>query len=588
MWYRESKSLIKCLVVACIGILVVVGCSDDPQNEAAKQLRQSAEKVLDMVAREGNFEKAAKAMQAALRDAPQAGSAAEPVRLAIADLTFEQAQRQQSKPVAIAGLANLALDDISLEIRSISRLQIQQDRLDNLLGATEKEIEGLSMSITGDSQSLGIEGKLADAAAALSRLEELEAELEQRRQKAQSSIDSIQQAADEKLRRAEGLRGDEKLELAQAGYDILLTRTSYFLNAQEALDQIGSIESQIAIVEPLVQKLQSDLVSVQQQISDIRSSPASRDSKAQLGDVIKQIDEHSGRIAWVATDLKEAQATYGQVVDETISLFQQAADKYKKVRSQSARKAAAVGLADSYGQIAVAALDGMRFQWYFSSRLLSIASTLETQTANALGEVASQYASGSADYAQRAKDSFDIAIGEYSKLQKRFASGRDEFACDVLKNYILALYGKMVVSEYLDEQDVVDEVLAQADELMEKARNCDPGFARSVTARLLAGSAEFVPSMAIDSTMYYTELKKEFGAWKAMRGEDKEAEVNKLLAMLDGMGEPEDPEVFKRMIGPERQQLEAALARGFEEELGAGEGGEGAESYDDYGDPNYF
>jgi hypothetical protein len=588
VWYRESKSLIKCLVVACIGILVVVGCSDNPQNEAAKQLGQSAEKVLDMVAREGDFEKAAKAMQAALRDAPQAGSAAEPVRLAIADLTFEQAQRQQSKPVAIAGLANMALDDISLEIRSISRLQIQQDRLNNLLGATEKEIEGLSKSITGDSQSLGIEGQLAGAAAALSQLEEFESELEQRRQKAQSSIDSIQQSADEKLRLAEGLRGDEKLELAQAGYDILLTRTNYFLDAQEALDQIQSIESQIAILEPLVQKLESDLISVQQQISDIRSSPASRDSKAQLGDVIKQIDEHSGRIAWVASDLKEAQATYGQAVDETISLFQQAADEYKKVRSQSARKAAAVGLADSYGQIAVAALDGMRFQWYFSSRLLSIASTLETQTANALGEVASQYASGSADYAQRAKDSFDIAIGEYSKLQKRFASGRDEFACDVLKNYILALYGKMVVSEYLAEQDVVDEVLAQADELIEKARNCDPGFARSVTARLLAGSAEFVPSMAIDSTMYYTELKKEFQAWKAMRGEDKEAEVNKLLAMLDGMGEPEDLEVFKRMIGPERQQLEAALARGFKEELGAGEGGEGAESYDDYGDPNYF
>jgi hypothetical protein len=562
-----------------------VGCSDDPQNEAAKQLGQSAEKALDMVAREGDFEKAAKAMQAALRDAPQAGSAAEPVLLAIADLTFEQAQRQQSKPVAIANLANVALDDISLEIRSISRLQIQQDRLNNLLGATEKEIEGLSMSITGDSQSLGIEGKLADAAAELSRLEELKAELEQRSQQAQSSIDSIQQAADGKLRRAEGLRGDEKLELAQAGYDILLTRTSYFLNAQEALDQIGSIESQIAIVEPLVQKLESDLVSVQQQISDIRSSPASLDSKAQLGDVIKQIDEHSGRIAWVASDLKEAQATYDQVVEETISLFQQAADKYKKVRSQSARKAAAVGLADSYGQIGVAGLDGMRFQLYFSSRLLSIASALDTQTANALGEVASQYASGSADYAQRAKESFDIAIGEYSKLQKRYGTGRDEFACDVLKNYILTLYGKMVVSEYLDEQDVVDEVLAQADELMEKAQNCAPGFGRSVTARLLSGSAEFVPSMAIDSTMYYTELKKEFQAWKAMRGEDKEAEVNKLLAMLDGMGEPEDLEVFKRMIGPERQQLEAALARGFKEELVAGEG---AESYDDYGDPNYF
>jgi hypothetical protein len=304
--------------------------------------------------------------------------------------------------------------------------------------------------------------------------------------------------------------------------------------------------------------------------------------------VIKQVDEHSSRIAWIATDLKEARATYDQAVDETISLFKQAADKYKKVKSQSGRKAAAVGLADSYGQIGVAGLDGMRFQQYFSSRLLSIASALETPAANTLGEVAWEYANGSADYAQKAKESFKLATDEYSKLQKRYGTGRDEFACDVLKNYILALYGKMVVSEYLDEQDVVDEVLAQADELMEKALNCDPAFGRSITARLLSGSAEFVPSMAVDRTMYYTELKKEFQVWKAMRGEDKEAEVNRLLAMLNGMGEPEDMEGFERMIGPERQQLEAALARGFEEELVAGEGAESSDDYGDYDDPNYF
>ncbi|GAF75960.1 unnamed protein product, partial [marine sediment metagenome] len=143
------------------------------------------------------------------------------------------------------------------------------------------------------------------------------------------------------------------------------------------------------------------------------------------------------------------------------------------------------------------------------------------------------------------------------------------------------------------EQNVVDEALALADELMEKAQNCDTGFARSVTARLLTGSAEFVPSMAVDNTIYYNGLKKEFQAWKTMRGTEKEAEVNRLLAMLDSMGRPQDQDGFDRIIGPERQQLEAALARGFK----AVESAEGAEAeegygdygdYDDYGDPNYF
>jgi hypothetical protein len=93
--------------------------------------------------------------------------------------------------------------------------------------------------------------------------------------------------------------------------------------------------------------------------------------------------------------------------------------------------------------------------------------------------------------------------------------------------------------------------------------------------------------MAVDSTVYYNELKNEFKAWKTMRGDEKEAEVNRLLAMLDSMGQPQDQEVFDRMIGPERQQLEAALARGFKEESGVA-AVEGGEDYSDYGDPNYF
>ncbi len=587
VWYWESKNLIKCLVMACIAVFVIVGCSDNPQNEAAKQLRQNAEKALEMAAK-GDIDKAAQDVQAALRDAARAGSAAEPVLLASADLTFEQAQRQQSALAVVGELASVALDEISLQVRRISSLQIQKDRLNYLLAATDREIEELSQCINGGPKGPGIQEKLAAENKKLSQLEELKADFEQQRQRAQDSVDAIGQQADRKLRQAEATYGDEKLELAHAGYDLLLTRKSHFLDAQAAGDQIRSIESQIAIVQPLMQKLQSDLASVQQQINDIRNSPQRQDSQAQLTEADRQIDEHSSRIAWLVTDLKKLQATYSKAVDETISLFQKAADKYKKIRSQSARKAAAVGLADCYGQIAMAALDSMRFQQYFSSRLQSIARVIESRTANTLNEVASQYAGASSDYAQNAKDSFNLAIDEYSKLQKRFAAGRDEFACDVLKNYILVLYGKMVVSEYLAEQDVVDEVLAQADELMEKAQNCDPGFSRSITARLLTGSTEFVPSMAVDSTIYYTELKKEFQAWKALRGEDKEVEVNRLLAMLDGMGQPEDLDVFNRIIGPERQQLEAALARGFK----AAEFEEGAEEdygdYDDYSDPNYF
>jgi hypothetical protein len=587
----ETKTLIYNCAAAFITIFVIAGCSDNPQNKAAKQLRQSAEKAFDIASSQGDYEKASKAVQTALRNASEAGAAAEPVLLASGNLTFERAQRLQSELVTFVDSADIALDEISAQARKISSSQIRQEQLSTLLAGMNGQIEELSKIISGDGDNVGIEEQLAAADAELSWLEEQNAGFEQQKQQAQDYIESIQQQADEKLRQAEVASGDEKLKLQHAGYEFLLSKKSYFLEAQGALDQIRAIESQIAIVEPSAQKLQADLVAVQQQIDDIRKSPQRGRLKTQLEDVKKQIKADTSRIVQLTASLKRARDSYCQAAEEIISLFQQAAKDYQKIKLQAVRRAAAVGLADCYGQMALAALDNMRFQEYLSSRLQAAANAVEDQTASTLSEIASQYAKATSDYAQKAKEEFDRAIEEYSKVQKRFGSRKDGFACDVIKNYILVLYGKMVLSEYLAEFDIIDEVLAQADELMEKARACDSRFSRSVTARLLEGSAQYTPSMAIDSTMYYEQLKEQFQDWKKLRGEEKEAEVQRLLAMLDGMGEPEDLGVFNRIIGPERQRLEEALARGFkEEDLGAEGYAEdsGAGYGEDYSDPNYF
>jgi len=585
VWRLESKTLIYNCVAAFIAIFAIAGCSDNPENKAAKQLRQSAEKALDIASNEGDYEKASKAVQTALRSASEAGAAAEPVLLASGNLTFERAQRLQSNLLTFVDSANIALDEISVQVRQISSSQIQQERLSSLLAGMDGQIEELSKLIGGDADNVGIEEQLAAANAELGRLEEQKAAFEQQKQQAQDSIEDIQQQADEKLRQAEAARGDEKLKLQHAGYKLLLSKKSYFLETQGALDQIRAIESQIAIVEPSAQKLQADLVAVQQQMDDIRKSPQRGQSRIQLEDVKKQIDAQASRIAQLTASLKKARDSYCQAVEEIISLFQQAAKDYQKIKLQPVRRAAAIGLANCYGQTALAALDNMRFQQHLGSRLQAAANAVEGQPASTLSGIASQYAKAASDYGQKAKEKFDHAIEEYSKVQKRFASRSDEFACDVIKNYILLLYGKMVLSEYLAEFDIIDEVLAQADELMEKAQACDSRFSRSVTARLLKGSAEYTPSMAVDSTIYYEQFREQFQDWKKLRGEEKEAEVKRLLAMLDGMGEPEDPDVFNRIIGPERKQLEAALARGFKEE------DSGAEEYTDdydYSDPNYF
>jgi hypothetical protein len=50
-----------------------------------------------------------------------------------------------------------------------------------------------------------------------------------------------------------------------------------------------------------------------------------------------------------------------------------------------------------------------------------------------------------------------------------------------------------------------------------------------------------------------------------LSGDVKKAEVERLLAMLDNMPPPFDPGEFNRIIGPERQALQAQMAKGFDE-----------------------
>lgn len=582
MWRCEMTRPARIIIAAAVAVLVVVGCSDNPEHKAAKQLRRSTRQALDIARAEGDFDKAGKTMKTALKAAPEAGSAAEPAVLTSANLGFERAQRLQSNLVTLAEPVNIALDEISAQVHEISRLQIQAHRLNSLIAATNSQIEELSKLVRGNDRDPGLQEQLSVVDAAMAELEQQKAEFEQQWRQAQKTVESIQQQADEKLRQAEGAGGDEKLKLQRAGYDLLLSKKSHFLEAQDALDRMKSIESRIAIVQPQAEALAANLAAVQQQIEKIRSSQQSEQLQTQLKEVNRQIEERNGRIAWLGTDLDKAQKSYRQAVEEIISLFGQVAKDYKKVRSRSLGKAAAAGLADCYAKTALAALDSMKFQQHVSLRLQSIAGAIEGRAADTLSETGSRYAKVASEYGQKALENFDLAIEEYSKLQKRFGTRSDEFACDVIKNYILALYGKMVLSEYLGQADAIDELLGQADELMEKAQACDGRFSRSAIVSLLSGSAEYVPSLPVDNTAYYTEMKKDFQLWKTLRGEEKEAEVKRLLAILDELGPPQDPELFERIIGPERGQLEAALARGFEEEEVAMVTDYGA------GDPNFY
>ena len=77
--------------------------------------------------------------------------------------------------------------------------------------------------------------------------------------------------------------------------------------------------------------------------------------------------------------------------------------------------------------------------------------------------------------------------------------------------------------------------------------------------------------MPVDKTAYYDDLKARFQTWKRLRGQQAEAEVNRLLALHDQLlrDSDMDPELAQ-VLAPIKQELEEALAKGFEEPTTSG------------------
>jgi archaellum component FlaC len=582
VWLLNPKTLVRGILLVAISVFAVTGCSDDPENEAAKKLRQQTDKALD-TARAGDFEKAQKELKSAIKQASVSGAEAEPAMLASGNIAMDHASAIEAKLAEFSEPISALLDQVSLAGREISRMQIEVERAEELLRTSDDQIDQLSKLIIGTTEKPGIEDQLADSYSRLRQLQDQQDELLDQQQEAQDIADSIQAQAEEKLRQADAAQNDEKLHLQQQGYDLLLSRKESLSRVQETDDRITELDGQISVVEPIVEKLQADLNFVQQEIDNIQNSPQRSAMRSQLTGMRGNIENAQSRISALTQALQNAHTEYDKFIEQVDSVLDEAVQNFKKIKSQSVRDIAAMRLAQCHADAGSVAANCMYFHRHLSTRLRSIAAGVEGPSADTLNRFAIECAGRGSDYGKKAMEYYDLSVNTYSELHKRTARGKDEFACDVTKNYILALYGKITLAELLDEYDIVDETAAQAEELMEKAETCDPAFSVSITSRLFTGDLEYTPALAVDNSIYYAQLKKELESWKKLKGAERETEIRSLLNMLAQLPKASDPAEFERIIGPEKQQLETALAKGPAEDTGTS-----GELYASSSDPNYY
>ncbi|HPD48343.1 MAG TPA: hypothetical protein P5279_12345 [Anaerohalosphaeraceae bacterium] len=562
-----TETVLLCTVIACI----LVGCSDSPENKAAKELRQMTEAALQLIEKGPGLDdsgvsdplqlyvEARGRLQSALAKANLAPRAAEPARLAHGNLCFAQVRHMRNATHQLNTPVSDVVDELTVIARKIADLRLRQEELRQAVDAIETETRQLTDLLEGTADKQGLRAKLADAQARLQDLTAQRAARAAEQQAAQDNAALIQHQADEKLQAAQLTTGEEKMTLLNAAFELMRQKKDPMTKAQEAADQIEILDEKIVLLQPEVNQLTRQVDATAKRIEHLKTSGDREKIQSGITEADEQIQKHNARVDWLVADLKKGLDACAKHVADMTELLDTAIADYRKITG-SLRDTAAARAADASFWKASVAADRFAFNQHISTRLQAIAAAELGPVSATLNEVAAQYFEIPEDQAKSILASFDQAITHYTDSP---ASGKA--AKDIMAGHVLTLYGKALFAERLGDYDTADAAVEAADEVLAKIKQLDPVFFTSVTAQLLNPSADFIPPMSVDLTATYEEFKKQFQPWKQMRGEQKKAEVERLLALLDSMKPPLDPEEFNRIIGPERQALEAQLAKGFDE-----------------------
>jgi len=307
---KNLKSVVLAIVTAG-SLICMSSCKDDPEHAEAKTARQSSTKALKIIRTSGDVNAAGKQLQKALRLSDKARPAKESAILLNANLIVERAcQRQKQLDKSEKEMTGL-IGEISAKLTAVKELQAEQANIDALLASGDAEIKHLTNMLVGAGQKEGLKGQLARGRAELAEFQEQIRQLEAEVDITRTDAARLPRQAADLLRQAALADGEDKIKLQRQAYNILLGKdqagqdqsagkTGWLTKMQKKKDEIGILQSQIALIKPGIERLQADIDTAESQIEEIRNSEQRRQMIAQLKSIqagISQLPAYLHQIA---------------------------------------------------------------------------------------------------------------------------------------------------------------------------------------------------------------------------------------------------------------------------------------------------
>jgi hypothetical protein len=554
------------ILIAAV-LALFTGCSEDPNDKAVSQLQQQTSKTLDKFSRDRNPQEASQQLKSQ-SSGRASGLSADSAVLAASDMQIAIAQQKRADLMLLPPTLNQSTETISLTLRQLSNNSSQVQTIKNLIALSDAEITEMEKWIGTEPNAATLKGLIVQVRAEEKQLLDKKTVLEQEYQQARDMSLNIETQAEEKLRQAQTATGDNKAQLQKMGFDLKNQKKEFYLKTQQAQNALDIVNSQLTTVQPQLQGLESNLQKAVEKLQGLQAAPSRTNLLKQQDELSAQINKQKEQLSQQMTALAGQLAQYQQTADAIITSVNEAIEQYQRVRSRQLSPTISMSMGQAYALAGSVLASKIRTTADLGWRIEGILRAYKTVVPT--GFTSSIASKPDVEIAKKAMEYFDLAAKQYEEAQSSVGQLRGDSqkaACAALKGQMLALHSKIQLADRISDFDTAEKAQTQLDQLKEKSKEYGVLFSQSVTAMLLSKGLDYTPQLPVDSTIVLEGIKKEFSGWRALRGTEAATDVERLIKRIEALQKDyAGDEQITQFLTQERQEMDAAKAKGFAEE----------------------
>jgi predicted nucleic acid-binding Zn-ribbon protein len=498
----QSYKYISIMALSILGIIVFAGCSEDPESKAAREARAACEKAISIMQSTGDVEKARAALARVQLSQLRGKDVAALVAMVKGSMLLEEANTK-AQGVAEAGsfkagltmLANRqadAMGPLAAKLYEYKRLNDDKVRIRKNVEGTMESLTQLKLALAGNNGD-GLETQLSASQTEVASLRKEMSDWEAKADAAIEEANKLQADAQDLSNKADLATGEEREQLKQKSYDLLLgkgggqSKEAILVKAQAAMDQVSLVESKMKLAQARVGKLGKSVQEMKDSIAGLEKTVSSEQLNSSVDAISSRQSKLTSEIGSQLSEIEKAGGEYSALSDEVAGLYDKACVEFATAAgSRSGTPGVAkFALADCKyrGGMTMSGVSGANENLGLRAKELA-KNAVDEYAVKKLGEIVS----GHADRQKAALAAAIKMLGEACESYKGVTGVGKPAKCAALSSNVMAYLEMLGLAGKADDKAAMTGMAEELRSLGERGKECDEKFADTPAGKMLAAA----------------------------------------------------------------------------------------------------